>query len=40
MPVAHGVSLSYRFKRAHLVRWQETAAGIVKLIRSFEKKPS
>jgi hypothetical protein len=33
-----GVSLSYRFKRANLGRWQEIATGIDKLAASFEVK--
>lgn len=36
--LARGVSLSYRFKRANLGRWQEIATGIDKLVRSFEVK--
>ncbi|MGN6514508.1 MAG: hypothetical protein ACTHLR_01565 [Rhizomicrobium sp.] len=36
--LAKGVSLSYRFKRANLGRWQEIAAGIDKLAASFRVK--
>lgn len=39
MPIAHGVALGYRFKRAYLARWQEIATGIGKLVGGFEKKP-
>jgi hypothetical protein len=39
MPVARGVSLFYRFKRAHLAKWREIDKGIDKLIASFEKAP-
>jgi hypothetical protein len=35
-PLGRGVSLSYRFKRAHLGEWQEIGAGVDKLIKSFE----
>ncbi len=35
--LAHGVGLSYRFKRAHLSDWREISANIDKLIASFEK---
>jgi hypothetical protein len=38
-PVAHDVTLSYRFKRAHLARWREISNNIDKLIARFEKKP-
>ena len=37
MPVARGVSLFYRFKRAHLSKWREIDDGIAKLIVSFKK---
>jgi hypothetical protein len=40
MPVARGVSLFYRFKRAHLSKWREIGEGVDKLIASFEKKTS
>ena len=36
-PIAEGVSLSYRFKRAHLARWQAVAAGVNRLISDFRK---
>jgi len=36
MPIAHGVALSYRFKRAHLARWRAIANGVSTLIRSFD----
>ena len=39
MPVARGVSLFYRFKRANLSKWHEINDGVNKLIASFEKKP-
>jgi hypothetical protein len=39
MPVARGVSLFYRFKRAHLSKWREIDKGVDKLIASFEKAP-
>ncbi|HEY0281219.1 MAG TPA: hypothetical protein VGC27_01195 [Rhizomicrobium sp.] len=39
MPVARGVSLFYRFKRAHLSQWRKIDAGVTKLIASFEKAP-
>jgi len=34
-PIAHGVALSYRFKRAHLAHWKEMSDGIEKLVQSF-----
>ena len=34
-PIAKNVSLSYRFKRAHLARWQEINANVDKLISHF-----
>ena len=37
MPVARGVSLFYRFKRAHLSKWRKIDDGVDKLIASFEK---
>jgi hypothetical protein len=40
LPVAHGVALSYRFKRAHLAKWREIASGIDSLIARFEKAPA
>ena len=36
-PIAQGVSLSYRFKRAHLAGWQAVAAGVNRLISDFRK---
>jgi hypothetical protein len=33
--LARGVALSYRFKRAHLVHWQDIASGVEALVRSF-----
>jgi hypothetical protein len=36
-PIAQGVNLSYRFKRAHLARWQEIGAGINRLVSGFRK---
>jgi hypothetical protein len=36
--LAKHVGLSYRFKRAQLSRWREIAAGVDRLIRSFETK--
>jgi hypothetical protein len=39
MQVARGVSLFYRFKRAHLSKWREIDEGMDKLIASFEKAP-
>ncbi len=39
MPVARGVSLFYRFKRAHLSKWREIDESMGKLIASFEKAP-
>lgn len=39
MPIAHGVALSYRFRRSHLGRWREIADGIDKLIASFHMDP-
>ncbi len=35
VPVAHGVTLTYRFKRAHLSHWREIDSGIDKLVHSF-----
>jgi hypothetical protein len=35
LPVAHGVALSYRFKRTYLARWREIADGVSKLMQSF-----
>jgi hypothetical protein len=39
MPIAHGVALSYRFKRAHLARWQEIADSTERLVQSFKMQP-
>jgi hypothetical protein len=39
MPVARGVSLFYRFKRAHLAKWREIGKGVDKLIAMFDKAP-
>jgi len=39
MPVARGVSLFYRFKRARLNHWREIADSMNSLIASFEKRP-
>jgi len=39
MPVASGVSLSYRFKRAHLAQWREIGDGVDRLLASFQKRP-
>src|SRR4029077_9347920 len=36
-PVAPGVNLSYRFKRAQLARWREISAGANALISGFRK---
>jgi len=36
-PIADGVSLTYRFKRAHLARWQDVAKGVNRLISEFRK---
>jgi hypothetical protein len=38
MPVAHGVTLSYSFKRAHLAQWKEMGDTVERLIRSFQVK--
>jgi hypothetical protein len=40
MPIAHGVKLSYRFKRAQLARWREISDGVNRLIKSFGKAPT
>ncbi|HEY0106229.1 MAG TPA: hypothetical protein VGB91_09110 [Rhizomicrobium sp.] len=39
LPVAHGVALSYRFKREHLSRWRMIGDGIDRLVVSFERPP-
>jgi hypothetical protein len=36
-PIAQGVGLTYRFKRAHLARWQAVATGVHRLISDFRK---
>ena len=36
-PIANGLSLSYRFKRAYLARWREMADGADALVRKFER---
>jgi hypothetical protein len=36
-PIANGLSLSYRFKRAYLARWREMAAGADALVHRFWK---
>lgn len=36
-PIARGVSLSYRFKRARLADWMAVAAGVNRLISDFRK---
>jgi hypothetical protein len=36
-PIAQGVSLSYRFKRAQLSRWQAIADGVNRLVSGFRK---
>ncbi len=38
MRMQHGVTLSYRFKRAHLGHWLEIANGIEQLMNSFRAK--
>jgi len=39
MPVAQNVSLSYRFKRAHLSQWNDIGQGISNLLAAFKKPP-
>ncbi len=39
MKMPHGVTLSYRFKRAHLGHWLEIANGMQQLMQSFGAKP-
>jgi len=39
LPIAHGVALSLRFKRAHLSQWQEIAESADRLIKSFNMQP-
>lgn len=33
--IAHGVALTYRFKRAHLSQWRDIAAGVDNLVHGF-----
>lgn len=40
LPIAHGVALSYRFKRAHLTEWREIGDSTEKLVRSFRQEPA
>ena len=39
LPIAHGVALGYRFKRAHLARWREIGDSVEKLVQSFRMPP-
>jgi hypothetical protein len=39
LPVARGVSLFYRFKRAYLPKWRDIGDSVDALIASFEKRP-
>ncbi len=39
LPIARGVALSYRFKRAHLARWREISDGVDRLLKSFGMEP-
>jgi hypothetical protein len=39
MPLGRKVAMSYRFKRAHLARWQEIGDGVASLIATFSKPP-
>jgi hypothetical protein len=39
LPIAHAVSLSYRFKREHLARWREISDGVARLIANFKTAP-
>lgn len=39
MPIAYGVALGYRFKRAHLVQWREIAESTQRLVKSFNMQP-
>ena len=39
VPIAHAVSLSYRFKREHLARWREIGDGVIRLIATFKTPP-
>jgi len=39
VPIAHGVALGYRFKRAHLAKWLEIGNSTEKLVQSFRMKP-
>jgi hypothetical protein len=38
VPVAHGVTLAYRFKRAHLSHWREIDADVDRLVKRFIAK--
>jgi hypothetical protein len=38
-PVAHQVSLSYRFKREHLARWREIGDSVERLLATFKTPP-
>jgi hypothetical protein len=38
VPIAKGVALTYRFKRAHLSHWKEIATGAEKLVQGFMAK--
>jgi hypothetical protein len=35
LPLANGIALSYRFKRAYLKDWAAISANVEKLVRSF-----
>jgi hypothetical protein len=39
LPIAHGVALSYRFKRSRLANWREIADSAEKLVQSFRIQP-
>ena len=39
MPIASGVALGLRFKRAHLAQWRQIAASADRLIKSFNMQP-
>ena len=39
-PVAPGVNLSYRFKRAQLSQWRQIATGVDRLVARFMKQPA
>ena len=40
LPIAHGVALGYRFKRAQLARGREIGDSVEKLVDSFRTKPA